>query len=45
MHWRTFERKLEQLKRVDARALNDAGAVLASIERSIDIASKALAPW
>lgn len=43
MHWRTFNRKIEQLKRVDACALSDTGAMLASIERSIGIASKALA--
>ncbi len=43
MHWHTFQRKLEQLKRVDARALSDTGAVLASIERRIGAASKPLA--
>ena len=43
MHWRTFEQKVEQLKRVDARALADAGAMLASIERSLGHASRALA--
>ena len=43
MHWRTFEQKVEQLKRADARALADAGAMLASIERSLGHASRALA--
>lgn len=33
MHWRTFERKIQQLKQVDARALADASAMVASIER------------
>lgn len=42
MHWQTFQRKLEQLKLVDARALSDTGAVLASIERMIGIAGKTL---
>jgi len=42
MHWRTFERKIEQLKRVDARALAEARAMLASIERSVKIAGDAL---
>ncbi|UVE16816.1 hypothetical protein NVV93_14600 [Pseudomonas sp. LS44] len=37
MHWRTFERKIEQLKQVDARALEDAAAMLASIERGMGI--------
>ena len=43
MHWRTFRRKIAQLKRVDARALSDAGAMLASIEQRLGIARKALA--
>lgn len=43
MHWRTFERKVEQLKRVDARALGDSIARLDSIKRSIGIAAAALA--
>lgn len=34
MHWRTYYRKIEQLKQVDARALAEAGAMLASIQRS-----------
>ncbi|GAB3471305.1 hypothetical protein [Azotobacter salinestris] len=42
MHWRTFERKIEQLKQVDARALAEARAMLASIERSVKIAGAAL---
>jgi hypothetical protein len=42
MHWRTFERKIEQLKRVDARALDEARALLASIEHSVKIAGDAL---
>jgi len=42
MHWRTFGRKIEQLKRVDARALEDAAAMLASIERGVKIAGAAL---
>lgn len=42
MHWRTFGQKIEQLKRVDARALEDAAAMLASIERGVKIAEVAL---
>ncbi|SFB31738.1 hypothetical protein [Azotobacter beijerinckii] len=42
MHWRTFGRKIEQLKQVDARALDDARAMLASIERGVKIAEAAL---
>lgn len=34
MHWRTFNRKIEQLKAVDGRALGDARALLDKIERS-----------
>lgn len=33
MHWQTFNKKIEQLKRVDNRALADTTALLASIER------------
>jgi len=33
MHWRTFNRKIQQLRQVDARALADASAMVASIER------------
>lgn len=36
MHWLTFNRRLDQLKRVDAAALVDAGAMLASIESRLD---------
>lgn len=43
MHWRTFNRRLDQLKRVDAVALADAGAMLAIIERGIGRAQSALA--
>ncbi|WP_253277096.1 hypothetical protein [Pseudomonas fluorescens] len=43
MHWRTFDRKLKQVKRVDARALADAGALLVSIERSLGQAYRAIA--
>lgn len=42
MHWRTFGRKIEQLKRVDARALEDAAAMLASIERDVKVAGTVL---
>lgn len=42
MHWRTFERKVELLKEVDARALADTQAMLGSIERKISIARAAL---
>jgi uncharacterized protein YjiS (DUF1127 family) len=42
MHWRTFERKLNQLKRIDARALADVGVVLDSIKRRIGLAESAL---
>ncbi|WP_236225678.1 MULTISPECIES: hypothetical protein [Pseudomonas aeruginosa group] len=35
MHWRTFERKIEQLKAVDARALGDAIAIIGSFERRL----------
>lgn len=43
MHWRTFERKIEQLKRVDAHALDEARVLLGSIERSTNRALSALA--
>lgn len=43
MHWRTFERKVEQLKEVDARALAGAAAMLGIIERKVNIARTALA--
>lgn len=43
MHWRTFERKVEQLKEVDARALGAAQAMLAGIERTTNRALSALA--
>lgn len=43
MHWRTFERKVEQLKDVDARALADAAAMLGIIERKVGTARAALA--
>ncbi|EJM25133.1 hypothetical protein PMI22_00479 [Pseudomonas sp. GM21] len=43
MHWRTFGQKVKQLKRVDARALVDAGALFASIERSLGQAYRAFA--
>ncbi len=42
MHWQTFGKKIKQLKRVDARVLEDAAAQLESIERSMNIAWKAL---
>lgn len=42
MHWRTFERKVEQLKEVDARALADAAAMLGIIERKVSAARAAL---
>jgi len=42
MHWRTYYRKIEQLKQVDARALAEAGAMLASIQRSTDRVRAAL---
>ena len=42
MHWRTFFRRIDQIKRLDARALSDTGAMLASIERRIRAASKPL---
>ncbi len=35
MHWRTFRRRIDQLKRVDARAFADAGALIASIDRKL----------
>jgi hypothetical protein len=35
MQWRTFKRKVDQLKQYDARALADAGAMLATIERKL----------
>lgn len=35
MHWRTFDRKIEQLKAVDARALGDAIAILDSFQRRL----------
>ena len=43
MHWRTFERKVEQLKEVDARALASAQAFIGTIERSVNKARAALA--
>ncbi|WP_254797457.1 hypothetical protein [Geopseudomonas aromaticivorans] len=43
MHWRTFERKVEQLRRVDARALGAAQAMLGTIERKVNTARAALA--
>jgi len=43
MHWRTFERKVEQLRRVDARALGAAQAMIGSIERKVNTARAALA--
>ena len=43
MHWRTFKRKIDQLQGVDARALTDTGAVLASLERRLGCAEKRLA--
>ncbi|MBX9756574.1 MAG: hypothetical protein K2X80_17575, partial [Pseudomonadaceae bacterium] len=43
MHWRTFDRRLDQLKRVDAVALADAVAMLAIIDRSVGRAQSALA--
>ncbi len=43
MHWRTFNRKVEQLKEVDARALGAAQAMLAGIERTTNRALSALA--
>lgn len=36
MHWRTFEQKVEQLKRVDAAAWADAGPMRESIERWLE---------
>lgn len=36
MHWRTFERKVEQLKRKDAAAWADAGPMRESIERWLE---------
>ncbi|WP_288076954.1 hypothetical protein [Pseudomonas sp.] len=42
MHWRTFERKVEQLKEVDARALADAAAMLGIIERKVNRARASL---
>lgn len=44
MHWRTFERKIEQLQEVDARALADASAMIASIERRAGYALSRLLP-
>lgn len=38
MHWRTFERKIDQLKEVDARALGAAQAMIAGIERKVNAA-------
>jgi uncharacterized protein YjiS (DUF1127 family) len=32
MHWRAFNRKIDQIKQVDNCALADIGALLASIE-------------
>lgn len=42
MHWLTFNRKIDELKRVEDRAFGDARATLASIERSVSRASDAL---
>lgn len=42
MHWRTFGRKIEQLKRVDARALEDIAAMLGIFEHSVKVAEAAL---
>lgn len=42
MHWRTFARKVEQLKEVDARALADAQAMIGSIQRGLRTARAAL---
>lgn len=36
MHWRTFDRRLDQLKRVDAVALADVVAMLAIIDGGVD---------
>lgn len=43
MHWRTFGRKVEQLKEVDARALAEAAALIEGIERTANRARAALA--
>lgn len=37
MHWRTFERKQEQLKKVDARAVSELAATLESLKGHPDI--------
>ncbi len=44
MHWRTFERKIEQLKQVDDRALADVSAVISSVERRAGRALSRLLP-
>ncbi len=36
MHWRTFEQKVEQIKRLDAAAWTDAGPMRESIERWLE---------
>jgi len=43
MHWRTFGRKVEQLKEVDARALAEAAALIEGIERTANRARASLA--
>jgi len=42
MHWRTFERKVEEIKHVDARALASAASMLGIIERKVSAARAAL---
>ncbi|WP_260456030.1 hypothetical protein [Pseudomonas baetica] len=42
MHWRTFNRKIALLKQVDAGALADAEAMLASIDRRLGTLGAAL---
>jgi hypothetical protein len=44
MHWRTFERKIQQLKQVDARALADTSALITSLERRAGHALSRLLP-
>lgn len=36
MHWKTFERKIQQIKRVDAQAMADAVVVISSLERRFE---------
>ena len=43
MHWRTFNRKVEQLREVDARALAAAQTFIATLERKLNTARAALA--